>query len=278
MPPEQLEVVLAAKLQTLKVNLQQQFDRLCNGFDTDYPLSGIFNSNSLPLGFNAPIGGVYKSISRINHSCLPNCHASWNSNTEQETVYAIRMIKPGEDLTIAYDRGGTRETRRAFLKATYGFDCECNLCSRRDSDVVPSDSRRVVIQSLDASLGSDFLSADRPEASLRDCRLLLRALEEEYEGCYGELSAKVYFVAYQVNVSHGDLARAGVFAGRSYNARILSEDETTPETQLIKALAENPANHPSYGSRSWKWYTTMDMIPDTADLLRNENWLFRVEE
>jgi hypothetical protein len=42
--------------------------------------------------------------------------------------------------------------------------------------------------------------------------LLLKMLTEEFEGCDGDHTAKVYHVAAHFSLSHGDKARASIFA------------------------------------------------------------------
>jgi SET domain-containing protein len=73
------------------------------------------------------IGGPYSTICLVNHSCLPNAHNSWNSDAKWETIHAIRYIKPGEEITISYDKGGSSDFRRTYLKDALGFDCNCSL-------------------------------------------------------------------------------------------------------------------------------------------------------
>ena len=63
----------------------------------------------LPVSADGDEFGVYKNISRINHSCQPNCvhyqlrNSSENdakSNTEQ--VRSMKTIEKGEEITISY--------------------------------------------------------------------------------------------------------------------------------------------------------------------------------
>lgn len=49
-------------------------------------------------------------VSRINHSCPPNIHFSFNSKLGRETFHAIRDITASEELTIMYI-DGTNRTR-----------------------------------------------------------------------------------------------------------------------------------------------------------------------
>ena len=40
--------------------------------------------------------------SRINHSCAPNAHYSWNDDIKRETVHTVRDIAKNEKVTISY--------------------------------------------------------------------------------------------------------------------------------------------------------------------------------
>jgi SET domain-containing protein len=80
-----------------------------------------------PEAPDSVIGGLYSTICLVNHSCLPNAHNSWNSDAKWEAIHAIRYIKPGEEITISYDKGGSSDFRRTYLKDALGFDCNCSL-------------------------------------------------------------------------------------------------------------------------------------------------------
>jgi hypothetical protein len=69
---------------------------------------------------------LYYLASFLNHSCAPNCMIQTTKTTKIRLV-ALRPIKDGEELTIAYKTGpGTHK----FLKTTYGFRCQCEICIR----------------------------------------------------------------------------------------------------------------------------------------------------
>ncbi|ORY10231.1 hypothetical protein BCR34DRAFT_625347 [Clohesyomyces aquaticus] len=208
MAPGDAEKVLATQLKALPKESQRQFLSLHNTKPGQHPFTGIVKTNALPCGPDSPIGGVYPTICLINHSCIPNSHHSWNNNTEQETIHAIRPIKAGEEITISYDRGGTSSVRRTFLKEAFDFDCHCHRCSLLTPELGASDARRSLIQSLDDAIGDPFRMASRPKDSLRDCSSLLQALRDEYDGCTEILSARAYYDAFQISIAHGDQARA----------------------------------------------------------------------
>lgn len=275
MPPEELERTVAAKLKALSKAEQRQFLSLHNNSPGKYPFGGIVRTNALPCGAGSSVGGVYPTACLINHSCLPNSHNSWNSVAGHETIYAIRPIKSGEEITIAYDHGGPSTDRQAFLTKSFGFHCNCSGCSLPPSELKASDTRRLLIQSLDDRIGDPSRMAKNPKESLGNCRRLLQVLNEEYDGSAGASIARLYYDAFQISIAHGDQARASIFAERVYKARVICEGEDSPATQKAKSFALNPADHDSYELCSMKWKTTREMVPKGLNAMQFEKWLFR---
>ena len=269
-----LESNIAEKLKALSKTQQRQFFSLHNSFPGKNPFSGIVKTNAFPCGLGSPIGGIYPTISLINHSCLPNAHHSWNSATHCETIHAIRCIEPGEEITIAYDRTGPSKSRQAFLKDEFGFDCNCTLCSLPLSDLQISDARRVQIHDLDCAIGDPERVLNKPDDCLADCYLLHQIVKDEYKGNVGVLDARLYYDAFQISITHGDQARASVFAERGYQSRVMCEGEDSPETIRMKRLKDDPTQDMSFGV-SRRWYTPKRMVPKSLDDSEYENWLWR---
>ena len=271
---DKVERDIAATLKTLSKDEQRQFLSLHNNFPGKQPFNGIVRTNALPCGSAASVGGVYLKICRINHSCIPNAHNSWNSDTDCEAIHAIRFIKAGEEITISYDKGGPSDSRRPFLKSAFGFDCSCSLCNLPLVDLQASDSRRKQIQLLDEAIGDTKRVMTRPYGSLADCHSLLQVLEEEYKDSVGILIARLYYDAFQISITHGDQARASCFAERGFKSRLMCEGDDSPETWQIKSLMENPARHRNFGV-SYKWRTARGAVPKGLDTDEYEKWLWR---
>lgn len=273
-PMSVMESNVATQLKTLSKTEQRQFLSLHNNFPSKHPFSGIVKTNALPCGPTSTIGGVYPTISLINHSCLPNAHNSWNSDTKCETIHSICDIKSGEEITISYDRGGPFDSRRAHLKDAFGFDCACSLCSLPPPDRQVSDARRLLIQSLDNAIGDPDRVMNKPDDCLADCHRLLQVLEDEYKGRAVALIARLYYDAFQISITHSDQARASVFATRGYQSRVICEGEDSPETRRIKSLMENPAGHMNFGA-SKRLKTAKRLVPRGLDAGEFEKWLWR---
>ncbi|KAJ5522090.1 hypothetical protein N7527_006205 [Penicillium freii] len=269
-----IEKLISIELRKLPKDAQRQFLSLHNNFPGKKPFSGIVRTNALPCGPDSPIGGIYPTISRINHSCLPNAHNSWNSASGYENIYAVRFIKAGEEITIPYDHGGPSDERRRHLKDAFGFDCNCSICSRQPAELKQSDERRRQIQHLDAEIGNALRLMYSPGDCLKDCQVLLQILEEEFEGSPGAHLARLYYDAFQICIVHGDQARAKVLAERSYGARLACEGENNPETKRIQKLMEDPKTHASFGL-SMKWKSLKNQVPRGLSSDGFEKWLWR---
>ncbi|KAH4153738.1 hypothetical protein HBI25_098300 [Parastagonospora nodorum] len=272
--PREMETYLAAGLKALPKQEQRLFLSLQNNYPGKFPFSHTFKTNALPCGPDSPIGAVYPTICFINHSCIPNVHHSWDTKAKHETIYAIRPIAAGEEITIMYDSGGPFDMRRAFLRESFSFDCNCRACSCQPSLIKESDVRRRSIQSLDEAIGDPYCLMSRPAESLKNCQSLLQVLKDEYEGYAGVLNARVYYDAFQICVAHGDQARASAFAQKSYQMRVICEGEDSPETQSVKHLASKPSAHSTSNVYSQKWRTNKTMVPKNLAGARLDEWLF----
>ena len=144
-----LEAFFAARLKSLTKEQQKQFLTLHNANPDMPPFAGTFKTNALPCGSGSMIGGVYPTICRINHSCLPNAQNTWHEDRRQLTIYAIRPIKLGDEITIPYHEGGPKAERQADLQNNFGFTCTCELCSLPLINQSESDVRQRKIKQLD---------------------------------------------------------------------------------------------------------------------------------
>jgi hypothetical protein len=96
----------------------------------------IFRSNAFNLGSRSPIQqAVFRQISRINHSCVPNAQGNFHDTLGSLNVHATRDIQVGEELTLNYlqEEGAARESRQSRLLSGYGFTCDCPACDLTSS-------------------------------------------------------------------------------------------------------------------------------------------------
>lgn len=112
--------------------------------DEHVRVMGIFAVNN----FEMPKGalGVFPNGARLNHSCVPNVHHSFNPTLGKLTVHAVRDIQEGEELVMNYIGSRChfwpREKRWEYLRSKYGFTCQCEACS--DPSLTPDNDRGAI--------------------------------------------------------------------------------------------------------------------------------------
>ena len=65
---------------------------------------------------------------RLNHSCIPNAEASWDTSKQRIILKAIRPIQKDTEITISYINQ-FRSRKRRYRKL--GFKCNCAACKLR---------------------------------------------------------------------------------------------------------------------------------------------------
>ncbi|KAG5982535.1 hypothetical protein E4U55_001755 [Claviceps digitariae] len=273
-----LEWQIANQLRQLSKAKVKRFLSLHNNFRGArvHPFIGIVKTNALPCGPGSLTGAVYPTLCLVNHSCRPNCHHSWNSELQHEAIHAIRDIAAGEEITIGYLQNGSHQERAKSLKDSFGFDCTCEICALPAADLQASDDRRAKVEELDRAIGNPLRMMNQPSDSLGACHSLLQLLDAEYPGFATALHARMYYDAFQICISHGDQARASIFAEKSYKIRVLCQGKESPETNSVRFLALNPARHPSFEVCSRRWKTRVDMVKTGVRPEHFERWLWRL--
>ena len=115
---------------------------------------GIMKTNSFSMEFeNQTYLTLFPTISRLNHSCQPNCNHYWSGSYFK--VRAIKPISAGEELTISYmsplQRADfhSRQSRRKILSEEFGFECGCNLCSSELHQMDQNDTDRIELLQIE---------------------------------------------------------------------------------------------------------------------------------
>ena len=258
-------------LKKLSKASQQTFLSLHNNFPGKYPLYGIFRSNAYPFGPNSEVGGVFATISRINHNCNPNCVQSWNPLLERETVYSVRPIPAGSEITTAYHVGGPSTERKPLLKEHFGFDCACEVCSLPDEKLRTSDARMIRVENLDKCIGDAETVRYSPAKVLKNCKTVLSIFEAE--NIKDDRLSRLYYDCFQVCNMHSDQARARVFAKKYCEAKKMAAGKDSIDLLEMMPYVKKPATHSSYGSTN-DWKTEIGDMPKgvTADEFRRWMW------
>ena len=144
---------LAAAVASLAPASRDAFWSLCQNAEHGKRkvVYGIWLSNALPTEDEPATAAVFRVGSRINHSCRPNAHFTWNARLKKMTLHALSAINPGGEVLIQYLGGGDgqqRADRRAELLRDFGFECGCELCSLRGAALAESERRQSAIFEL----------------------------------------------------------------------------------------------------------------------------------
>lgn len=129
----------------------------------------IFKSNTFG---NGSACWLHPTISRFNHSCVPNAttHNDPCCLGDEAQIIADKPIAQGEEICFSYNNEmyeiTTAKQRGVLLRKQYGFACDCRACAGGAEGAV-RDARRVLIKALRGRLDglqtSDFGILDDDE-------------------------------------------------------------------------------------------------------------------
>ena len=107
---------------------------------------------------NVDKSGLYKTISRINHSCAPNVVWSWIQRDTSKSIKQVkvcRKIMEGEEILAMYCGGDDtfpcKVERQMDLKK-WNFICKCEVCSLTGDELTINDEARRKIKDLHEAL------------------------------------------------------------------------------------------------------------------------------
>jgi hypothetical protein len=215
---------------------------------------------------------VFATISRINHSCNPNCVQSWDPLLERDTVYAVRPILAGAEITTAYHVGGPSTERKPLLKEHFGFDCACEVCSLPDEKLRTSDARMIRVENLDKCIGDAETVRYSPAKVLKNCKTVLSIFEAE--NIKDDRLSRLYYDSYQVCNMHSDQARARVFAKKYCEAKKMAAGKDSIDLLEMMPYVKKPATHSSYGSTN-DWKTEISDMPKGVTPDEFRRWMWR---
>jgi hypothetical protein len=201
----------------------------------------IWRTNSLSAGPEANKRGVYRDISRINNSCVPNAHPFWREELGKMTIVASRDITAGKEITIGYFHDAPRDRRRQFFEQQFGFRCSCPACMLSGEALEQSDRRRVFLKD-----GLEFINekdptvlASRADDILRACDLIRIVSRAEY----GDIEAyytDTYVMAFGVAMATGRNEDASRYAAAAYHQRVAHAGGEDYMCERLKGIAGIP--------------------------------------
>eukprot|EP00929_Paragymnodinium_shiwhaense_P034426 TRINITY_DN18734_c0_g1_i1.p1 TRINITY_DN18734_c0_g1~~TRINITY_DN18734_c0_g1_i1.p1 ORF type:complete len:376 (+),score=70.86 TRINITY_DN18734_c0_g1_i1:60-1130(+) len=231
---------LPQESQDALMQLEDVFLREATGEEKSLP--GILRTNSLSRGMSSD-GLVCKTISRMNHSCSPNCDWSWDEDAHEASVFASHDIAAGEELCIHYvELRATRSERQKMLRELYRFDCCCRACGA--DNVVESDDRRAQMRRLLAQV--EELTSQHAERGIRlVCELLELYNEEGIR--LRSFRKRACYVAYQFSLALNDNNGTDWWVNRAYEHSLLCHGPRHEQTLRLRGYREDPRSHPAAG-------------------------------
>jgi hypothetical protein len=226
--------IILAQLSSTK---RQQIRALYNAFPEDNDV-GILVTNSYGLGPQGELSGLFENLSRLNHSCRPNSERCWDHNREVETLYALRCIETGEELTVWYFDNAemTRAERQGVMRTSWRFECKCECCSLTGAALEASDNRREFIKKVE-----ELVPYIPPHKIFDSVKKALMFLDDE--GLGGSPRAHICNTAYQMALSMRNVEEAKSFANEGYIQYLLATGSTSRWTKQMLDHVENPTVH-----------------------------------
>ncbi|KAI0050099.1 SET domain-containing protein [Auriscalpium vulgare] len=185
MTPESIEAIVR--------NMPQHIRDACFALHNCKPPSlphfhGIINTNGIHIGdmpgqsMYGGFGGLYKDISRVNHSCSSNASHRWDLDTLTGELRAQRPIAAGEEVSFSYlSTDMPYGARHAYLRDKYFFTCVCAVCRLPPAARAQDDSARKQLATVSGMVQKgvyfDACAADLPR-QLEIAALLEAATEE----------------------------------------------------------------------------------------------------
>lgn len=200
---------------------------------------GIARTNALPLGSDAVDCAVYKTLSRINHSCVPNVNHTWNSKFKKEYIHATQDIAEGSEIFTSYLAAYmVREERMSYLQKNFKFECQCSLCVQPSPEYDTAVRRIKIYKDLIPQVASS-----NPKQSIQYVREILTLLDT----IGGEGKPPFYYDGYQISAMYGDYKFAQEWADLLLESYVMEQGKDGSEYDRYLGYKKNPRSHARAG-------------------------------
>lgn len=249
-------------------------------YEKDYDtLRGILVTNAFNLDDDGT-HGLFRSISRFNHACIPNAQTIYNWQTKEMTIHAVTCIPAGEEITISYSTELLKhdERQQHYLKG-WGFICTCDLCSLNEEDRAAADR---LITSIGDIEGTE--PAKCPNLGRCNCEVKLRTIYDALHACYvlGKIDSSWsdrFECAANIVRRHGDLVRCKMLYNFALNFSEVCRGELHPATvDLERELSKLDAGSEpvSWSRMRQHWKTSVDEVPEGLARYGSLKWALRI--
>eukprot|EP00668_Euglena_longa_P032138 GGOE01041429.1.p1 GENE.GGOE01041429.1~~GGOE01041429.1.p1 ORF type:complete len:334 (+),score=50.75 GGOE01041429.1:26-1003(+) len=204
----------------------------CGGGKTAY---GIACTNGLSLGGQEAVAGIFPTIARLNHSCMPNVHNQWLPVRQEQVLHAARTIPRGEELCLRYiPLDLDRATRQKRLRRAFGFVCQCDACASSAETIRESDRRRRRLRQLRSAVLS---AIRRPSRGVQVVREAVALVDTELQG-FPAAKFPFLLAGMRAVARSGQRACACRMAGRARRSALLAAGSDSPLMEEYHAVAE----------------------------------------
>ncbi|CAE7848911.1 set5 [Symbiodinium microadriaticum] len=217
---------------------------LCDATPGEKTLKGIFETNSIGCSSPTLDGVLCLSVSRINHSCWPNCEQFWDEQLFREKIFACKDIQKGEELCISYvEPYLLAEERDEIFRRRYAFECARSAPNREASD-----RRRKRLGEALAELGRG-VSPDA-DAGVALAEELLQLCDDEGLALQG-FRAQACYHAFQCLLLAGcEPDEAAPWLRRAREFLEASRGAGDPDVEQLRGYEADPSSHPAASDRS----------------------------
>jgi hypothetical protein len=172
----------------------------------------------------------------------PYSSINYRINNITHITVAVRDIALGEELTVSYIDCTIPHAERTRRLHDWGFTCSCAACSASAAEIAESDARLERIRALEAAL--DNFAEERVTAHSGG---QLAAL---YETERLDIYLGPAYTRAAINYAlFGDVVNAQAFAKLAIEAVLRESGPLAEDLAPMRALAEDPRKHWSWGRR-----------------------------
>jgi len=213
-----------------KAALFMLFDRYQSRNDDRKTFTGILETNGIPHGVDGCVGGLFLFLSRLNHSCAPNCARSWNDDLQREELIALCDIAKGEELTSAYfDIIDDRPHRRKHALELFEFECMCDACRLETDDTWKRKAKE------HDDLFQENMTLGNFTKALEHAESRLKLLKDNDWNNPGDFS-RTYFDAYTASREFKQKAKTLEFITKAIEMSALIGMENHVDTKMMRRL------------------------------------------
>jgi hypothetical protein len=151
-----------------------------------HSLTNIPISEREHIPAHIPVTGLFLIATRLQHSCMPNCHAMYNPSTGVMNVHAVRTIAVGETLTISAIGNHIwyqdAKCRADLLAENFVYSCACPACNSDHPNY-----HRLHHLRLELHLNTVFLQAFITAIDTRENRVAYKAKLKDHSSFLDEI-------------------------------------------------------------------------------------------